>query len=62
MFRMSYISSDEKINKAISVVIGTLFFFYLFKVYSLDNFGGIVLVFGVITIILTRNDKKSDFT
>ena len=60
MFRMSYTSSNEKINKAISVVIGAIFFFYLFKVYSLDNFGGIVLVFGVITVILTRNEKNSD--
>lgn len=62
MFKLSYSLSEKKMDKAISAVIGTLFFIYLFKVYSLDNFGGIVLVFGVITVILTRsniNMKKS---
>lgn len=62
MFRLAYSLSDDKMNKAISTVIGTIFYLYLFKVYSLDNFGGIVLVFGVITVILTRSNIKPTLT
>ncbi len=59
MFKLSYSQSKMKINKAISAVMGMLFFLYLFKVYSLDNFGGIVLLFGIISVILTRGNGQA---
>ena len=59
MFRMGYYASESKMNKAISAVLGTIFFLYLIKVYSLDNFGGIVLEYGMIAVILTRGSETN---
>jgi len=58
MFRISYVSAATKMNKAITVVISIIFFLYLFKIYSIDNFGGIVLVFGFVTMMLVNSRAK----
>ena len=57
MFRISFKSTTRKMNKAISVVIATIFFVYLFKIYSIDNFGGIVVIFGIVSMIIKQADK-----
>ena len=59
MFKLSYSRTRVKMNKVISVVTGIIFFLYLFKVYSIDNFGGIVLVYGIISVILTRGNVEN---
>lgn len=57
LFRIAITSTNIKMYKAITTVIACIFFLYLFKVYSIDNFGGIVLVFGVTSMIIAQSSN-----
>ena len=60
MFRLSYVSCKSKMNRALSLVLSVCFFLYLFKIYSIDNFGGIFLAFGIVTLLLVNSNISSD--
>lgn len=53
MFRLVYKKFRSKMYRTVSFVFGVLFYLYLIKVYSIDNFGGIVIIFGISIIMLT---------
>ena len=63
MFKMVYNKSDYSYNKAISVAYTVIFFVYLVKIYSIDNFGGNTLIFGISSMLLVtyKNQLSNNF-
>lgn len=60
MFHVLRKNTQSKLYKVISVVLITIFFVYQLKIYSIDNFGGNVIIFGVPTLIIALQQSRDN--
>lgn len=61
-FRITILSTNKKMIKALCMAYLFVFLVYLIKLFSIQNFGGNILLFGVPVLILNSEYNKSKYS
>ena len=59
MFHVMRKNTQIKLYKVISIAFITIFFVYQLKIYSIDNFGGNVIIFGIPALIIALQSQEN---
>lgn len=60
MYIISYKSTENVMNKAVLVSTMIIFLTYLFKLFSISNYGANVLIFGIPAFIIAHKNRKGE--
>ena len=60
MFRMAFFVTKAKKYRCMIIIILIIFVVYLFKLYSLTNYGSVFLIFGIPTFIIKQSINEKE--
>jgi len=61
-FRITILSTNKKMIKALCMAYLFVFLVYLIKLFSIQNFGGNILLFGIPVLILSNENNNLKYS